>query len=64
MNKTKYSKEYIEIAVELCKVSDQLLKMAAVNLELAGIATKEQLMSSDVSVSQVVALASLMEELS
>lgn len=57
-------KEYIEIAVELCKVSDQLLKMAAVNLELAGIATKEQLMSSDVSVSQVVALAPLMEELS
>lgn len=57
-------KEYIEIAVELCKVSDQLLKMAAVNLELAGIATKEQLMSSDVSVSQVVALASLMDELS
>ena len=55
---------YIAIAVELCKMSDQLLKMASVNLELAGIATKEQLMSSDVSVSQVVALASLMEELS
>lgn len=55
---------YIAIAVELCKVSDQLLKMAAVNLELAGIGTKEQLMSSDVSVSQVVALASLMDELS
>ena len=33
-------KEYIAIAVELCKVSDQLLKMAAVNLELAGITTK------------------------
>lgn len=55
---------YIAIAVELCKVSDQLLKMAAVNLELAGITSRAQLMSSDVSVSQVVALASLMEELS
>ena len=54
---------YIAIAVELCKVSTQMIKMAAANLELAGITSRAQLMSSDVSLPQVVELAPLMEEL-
>ena len=54
---------YIAIAVELCKVSTQMIKMAAANLELAGISSRAQLMSSDVSLPQVVELAPLMEEL-
>lgn len=56
-------KEYIAIAVELCKVSTHMLRMAAANLELAGITSRAQLLSSDVSLPQVVELAPLMEEL-
>lgn len=63
MNETKYSKEYVEVATKLCEVSTLMLQMAKTSLIMAGISTREQLMSSDITLPQVVSLAPVMEEL-
>lgn len=63
MNETKYSKEYVEIATKLCEVSTLMLQMAKTSLTMAGISTRAQLMSSDITLPQVVSLAPVMEEL-
>lgn len=63
MNKTKYSKEYVEVATKLCEVSTLMLQMAKTSLTMAGISTRAQLMSSDITLPQVVSLAPVMEEL-
>ena len=63
MNETKYSKEYVEVATKLCEVSCLMLQMAKKSLIMAGISTREQLMSSDITLPQVVSLAPVMEEL-
>lgn len=63
MNETKYSKEYVEIATKLCEASSLMLQMAKTSLTMAGISTRAQLMSSDITLPQVVSLAPVMEEL-
>lgn len=63
MNETKYSKEYVEVATKLCEVSTLMLQMAKTSLTMAGISTRAQLMSSDITLPQVVSLAPVMEEL-
>ena len=63
MNETKYSKEYVDVATKLCEVSTLMIKMAKTSLVMAGISTRAQLMSSDITLPQVVSLAPVMEEL-
>ena len=63
MNETKYSKEHVEVATKLCEVSTLMLQMAKTSLAMAGISTRAQLMSSDITLPQVVSLAPVMEEL-
>lgn len=63
MNETKYSKEYVEVATKLCEVSTLMIQMAKTSLVMAGISTRAQLMSSDITLPQVVSLAPVMEEL-
>lgn len=63
MNETKYSKEYVEVATKLCEVSTLMIQMAKTSLAMAGISTRAQLMSSDITLPQVISLAPVMEEL-
>lgn len=63
MNETKYSKEYVDVATKLCEVATLMIKMAKTSLVMAGISTRAQLMSSDITLPQVVSLAPVMEEL-
>lgn len=63
MNETKYSKEYVEVATKLCEVSTLMIQMAKTSLVMAGISTRAQLMSSDITLPQVISLAPVMEEL-
>lgn len=63
MNETKYSKEYLEVATKLCEGSTLMLQMAKTSLVMAGISTRAQLMSSDITLPQVISLAPVMEEL-
>lgn len=63
MSETKYSKEYVEVATKLCEVSTLMLQMAKTSLVMAGISTRAQLMSSDITLPQVISLAPVMEEL-
>lgn len=63
MNETKYSKEYVEVATKLCEVSALMIQMAKTSLVMAGISTRAQLMSSDITLPQVISLAPVMEEL-
>ena len=63
MNETKYSDQCVDIATTLCDISAKLLRVAQTYLAMAGINSRAQLMSSGITMSQVVSLAPLVEEL-
>lgn len=63
MQETKNRMAYVEVATKLCEVSTLMVQMAKTSLVMAGISTREQLMSSDITLPQVVSLAPVMEEL-
>ena len=63
MQEAKNRMAYVEVATKLCEVSTLMVQMAKTSLVMAGISTREQLMSSDITLPQVVSLAPVMEEL-